>query len=93
MPEMEDRIRNLDGIEDVALTVLEGEKGPYLGAVIVASDAGFHSHDAKSVLEVRRRLTPLFPKGTVPKRYRFVTELPRNPQGKVTTTELRELLV
>ena len=93
MPEMEDRIRDLDGIEDVALTVLEGEKGPYLGAVIVASDAGFHSHDAKSVLEVRRRLTPLFPKGTVPKRYRFVTELPRNPQGKVTTTELRELLV
>ena len=93
LPEMEDRIRELDGVDDVALVALEGEKGPYLGAALVVSDPGLVSHDAGSVLEIRRRLMPIFPRGAVPKRYRFVDELPRNPQGKVLVSELKELLV
>ena len=93
LPEMEDRMKALDGVADAALAVIEGEKGPCLGAVVVASDARFQSHDARSVLEARRMFMPLFPKGTLPKRYRFVPEIPRNPQGKVTTSELKGLLV
>ena len=93
LPEMEERIRDLDGIDDVALVALEGEKGPFLGAVLVAAGSGFVSHDAGSVLEMRRRLMPIFPKGAVPKRYRFVPEVPRNPQGKVLVSELKKLLV
>ena len=93
LPEMEERIKALDGIDDVALVMLDGEKGPYLGAVIATADTFVRSHDAKTVLDVRRRLLPIFPKGTVPKRYRFVSELPRNPQGKVLASELRGLLV
>ena len=93
LPEMEDRMKALDGIEDAALVVVEGEKGPCLGAVVVASDERLKSHDAKSVLEARRMFAPIFPKGALPKRYRFVQEIPRNPQGKITTSELKRLLV
>ena len=95
LPEMEERMKALDGIEDAALIALEGEKGPCLGAVIAVDGswtprpAGGGS--AKAVLDLRKRLTPIFPKGTVPKRYRFVGELPRNAQGKVQVAALREL--
>ena len=92
LPEMEERIKALDGIEDVALVSLDGEKGVYLGAVVVTADSRFRTHDAQSVLEMRKRLIPIFPKGAVPRRYRFVSELPRNPQGKVLVSELRKLL-
>ena len=92
LPEMEERIKALDGIEDVALVSLDGEKGAYLGAVVVPTDDSFRNHDAKSVLEMRKRLIPIFPKGAVPRRYRFVSELPRNPQGKVLSAELKRLL-
>ena len=87
-----DRIVKIDGIEDVALVSLDGEKGAYLGAVVVTTDGSFRNHDAKSVLEMRKRLIPIFPKGAVPRRYRFVSELPRNPQGKVLSAELKNLL-
>ena len=93
LPEMEERIKALDAVEDVALTVLDGEKGTCIGAVLVLSDSKFVSHDSKSILEMRRMLAPIFPKGALPKRYRFVTELPRNPQGKVLVSELKKLLV
>ena len=92
LPEMEERIKALDGIEDVALVSLDGDKGAYLGAVMVTTDGSFRNHDAKSVLEMRKRLIPIFPKGAVPRRYRFVSELPRNPQGKVLSAELKNLL-
>lgn len=92
LPEMEERIKALDGIEDVVLVSLDGEKGAYLGAVVVTTDGSFKNHDAKSVLEMRKRLIPIFPKGAVPRRYRFVSELPRNPQGKVLSAELKMLL-
>lgn len=93
LPEMEERIKELDAVEDVALTVLEGEKGACIGAVLVPSDPRFVSHDPKSILETRRMLGPIFPKGAVPKRFRFVPEIPRNPQGKVLVSELKKLLV
>lgn len=92
LPEMEERIKALDGIEDVGLVSLDGDKGAYLGAVVVTTDPRFRTHDAQSVLEMRKRLIPIFPKGAVPRRYRFISELPRNPQGKVLAMELTKLL-
>ena len=94
LPEMEERMRALDGIDDVALIALDGEKGPCLGAVVVLATAERERPQTSRgamVLELRRRLTPIFPKGTVPKRYRFVPDLPRNAQGKVQVAALREL--
>ena len=93
LPEMEERMKSLDGIDDAALVALDGEKGTYLGAAIVLSDGGKAGRgDAQTVLEMRRRLLPIFPKGAVPRRYRFVAELPRNAQGKVLASEIRALI-
>ena len=91
LPEMEERIKTLDGVEEAALVVLDGEKGAHLGAVVVTNKASFKNRDAKSVLEMRKQLIAIFPKGTVPRRYRFVSELPRNPQGKVLSAELKKM--
>ena len=95
LPEMEEKMKQLDGIDDVALVALEGEKGPYLGAAVVLSaacDAASPMTPGAKILALRKRLIPLFPKGTVPKRYRFVAELPRNAQGKVQVSALRDLM-
>ncbi len=82
--EMEDAVRRL-GFTDCVLAVLEGERGAYLGAVLV-------SQKPYSSLELRKLLLPVFPKGTVPKKFRFVAELPRNPQGKVVKADIVNLL-
>lgn len=101
LPEMEERMKALDCVDDVALVALEGERGPYLGAVVVSAgqcvsggDAPCKaSSDPQLALSLRKLLIPIFPKGTVPKRYRFVAEIPRNAQGKVLASALRDLLV
>ena len=95
LPEMEEKMKALDGIDDVALVALDGEKGAYLGAAVVldaaCDDMAALTPGAK-ILALRKRLLPIFPKGTVPKRYRFVSELPRNAQGKVQVSALRALM-
>ena len=95
LPEMEEKMKALDGIDDVALVALEGEKGAYLGAAVVLTaprdDTAAMTTGAK-ILALRKRLIPIFPKGSVPKRYRFVSELPRNAQGKVQVSALRDLM-
>ena len=45
----------------------------------------------KAALELRVRLIPVFPRGTVPKKYRYVESLPRNPQGKILAAELTKM--
>lgn len=95
LPEMEEKMKRLDGIDDVALVALEGEKGAYLGAAVVLSaarDAVSPVTPGAKILALRKRLIPIFPKGSVPKRYRFVAELPRNAQGKVQVSALRDLM-
>ena len=84
-------MKALDGIEDAALIALDGAKGPYLGVAVVMSGGLPTAPAPQVVLALRRRLTSFFPKGTVPKRYRFVAELPRNAQGKVRVAALRAL--
>ena len=100
LAEMEDAIRAL-GFKDAALAVLQGERGAQLGAVLVvgerrdSSSTGLGEDTAStdfSPLALRKLLLPVFPKGTVPKRYRVVDELPRNPQGKVLAAEIVRLL-
>jgi len=100
LPELEDAVRSLPGIEDAALCPLEGPHGTYLGLVVVERDAHWDngrlarcgSPAPNRALALRQRLLPLFPKGSVPKKYRFVHELPRNAQGKVLASAIRKIL-
>lgn len=92
LPEMEMRMMELDGIDDVALVALDGEKGPYLGVAVVCSGELALLRGSQAVLALRKRILPIFPKGASPKRYRFVDEIPRNAQGKVLVSALREMM-
>ena len=104
LPELEDAVRALPEIADAALCPLKGPHGTYLGLVVVeASDispaaertgnvSGVPSRREKA-LALRQKLLAIFPKGTVPKKYRFVHELPRNPQGKVLMSAIRAILL
>lgn len=83
LAEMEEKVGAL-GLGDCALARLSGRHGDFLGCVIAGA--------ARSPLELRRMLLPVFPKGTVPKRFRFVAELPRNAQGKILAGEIERLL-
>ncbi|MBP5791442.1 MAG: acyl-CoA synthetase [Kiritimatiellae bacterium] len=83
LAEMEEKVVAL-GFRECALAVIEGERGPMLGAVLAGVP--------RSVLEMRKLLLPVFPKGTVPKRWRFVGSLPRNAQGKVVHSEIVKCL-
>lgn len=94
LPEMEQRMAELPEVKEAALVPLAGEHGPYLGAVVVLDlgAADVSSGKRACARALRQKLLPVFPKGTVPKRYRFVSALPRNAQGKVRAAELRQIL-
>ena len=85
--EMEEKVRAL-GYPDCALAKLEGPHGPFLGCVLRRPAP----ETRLSALDLRRQLLPVFPKGTVPKRFRLVDELPRNAQGKVVNAAVVRLL-
>ena len=99
LPELEDAVRALPGISDAALCPLEGPHGAYLGLVVVENAdaapriAQARGQPSKRALALRQQLLPIFPKGSVPKKYRFVHELPRNAQGKVIASAVRDILL
>ena len=92
LEEMERAMRVMDGIAEAALVKLSGEHGDFLGAVVVPRKMPADAEEKrKAALELRSRLIPVFPKGTVPKKYRFAESLPRNPQGKIRAADLAAL--
>lgn len=88
LAEMEEKVRAL-GFADCALAKLSGRRGDFLGCVLVAKDGG---RGRCAALELRKMMLPVFPKGTVPRRFRFAAHLPRNAQGKVVASEVVALL-
>ena len=95
LPEMEERMRILPDVREAALVALDGPHGPCLGAVVVLDLAGRTPSELRKralALDLRKRLLPVFPRGTVPRKYRFVHELPRNAQGKIRVSELKRML-
>lgn len=83
LAEMEELSSKALGGAEVRLVKLDGAVGPMLGAVVAG--------ESRPPLEMRAALIKVFPKGTVPKRFRFVKEIPRNEQGKVTDASLKKL--
>ena len=95
LPEMEATMCLLPDVAEAALGVVEGAYGPALGAVIVPRKGWT---DLKTLGKracaraLRAQCLSLFPKGAVPRKFRFVRELPRNVQGKVQASAIREIL-
>lgn len=94
LPEMEAEIGRLPGIKEAALCPLAGPHGTYLGVVVVRDETfGAGLSKRQLSMSLRTKLLPIFPKGTVPRKYRFVHELPHNAQGKILMRELARLFV
>jgi uncharacterized membrane protein/3-hydroxymyristoyl/3-hydroxydecanoyl-(acyl carrier protein) dehydratase len=89
LAEMEEALLAVDGIRQAALCPLETEHGTILGAVIQADKKLALSENP--TMELRRQALKIFPKGAAPKKFRFVANLPRNTQGKVLVSELKQL--
>lgn len=96
LPEMERRIAANPLVDEVALVVAQRGLEARVGAVAVLSDAGAMRLRAVGRTELGRELSaglqPYFDRVHLPRLWRFVAHLPRNPQGKLTDTELRAVL-
>ena len=92
LPEMEAKIAALPEVREAALATLDGPHGQCLGLVAALEESAPFPGKRSAARALREQLLSIFPKGTVPKRYRFVFELPRNAQGKVRADELRRIL-
>lgn len=88
LAEMEEKVRSL-GFADCAIAKLSGRRGDFLGCVLVEREG---ERGKFAALELRKMMLAIFPKGTVPKRFRFAAHLPRNAQGKVVASEIVALL-
>ena len=84
LAEMEDKVRAL-GFDDCAVVKMNGRHGDILGCVLVGGER-------LAPLELRKLMLPVFPKGTVPKRFRYAAHLPRNAQGKIVASEVEKIL-
>ena len=95
LPEMEATMCLIPEVAEVALGVVEGPYGPSLGAVVVPRKGWT---DLKTLGKracaraLRAKCQQFFPKGAVPRKYRFVHALPRNAQGKVQASAIQEIL-
>lgn len=82
----EEAVRAL-GFRDAALAVLGGRRGDFLGLLLCAGTG-----EPPDGVALRKELGKAFRPGTIPKRIRFVRELPRNAQGKVVASEVKRIL-
>ncbi len=94
MPEMEQQLRNCEWIDEAAVTVLEGRHSSVAVALaLTASGQRLLQDGGKKALvqRVKSRLANYFENVLLPKKWRFLAQLPYNSQGKLTQQALREL--
>lgn len=95
LPEMESEIARSPLVEEAALVALPRRFGLRVGAVVVLSAAGRDRLQADGRASLVRRLAeslaPYFDRVLLPRAWRLVARLPRNPQGKITDADLRAL--
>ena len=96
LPEMEATMCLIPEVAEAALGVLDGPHGPFLGAVVVPRKGWIELKTLGKracARALRAKCQQFFPKGAVPRKYRFVRELPRNAQGKVRAAAVHDILV
>lgn len=83
--EVEQAVRRVEGVVDVAAVTAHGRLGDYL--------AVFYSGAEQPAREMRARVAQLLPPYMVPERFEHRTDLPRNDRGKTDHKALRAELV
>jgi acyl-CoA synthetase (AMP-forming)/AMP-acid ligase II len=87
--EVEQALREIDGVDNAFVTNVPGAQGDQVGAVVLCDTA------AKSAEELRGSARKLLSSFKVPKLWLLVDSddvIPRGPTGKVDARRLRELL-
>jgi acyl-coenzyme A synthetase/AMP-(fatty) acid ligase len=95
--EIERRLQDLEDVQKAAVLLLKTLHRDELGAVLVLSEEGQETlaalGKATFVRGLRKRLSPYFEAVTLPRKWRFVSEIPLNPQGKRSTLLLKDYFV
>jgi acyl-coenzyme A synthetase/AMP-(fatty) acid ligase len=94
LTELDMRLAELEGVAQAAVAVL-GESVPYLGGVVVLDAAGTKQLATCGVFRLGRRLrhdlSLKLPSAALPRRWRFVAQLPTGPLGKTSAADLGAL--
>ncbi|WP_434779129.1 AMP-binding protein [Neisseria sp. Ec49-e6-T10] len=91
LTEITHRLLCLPQIADVALCTLEHNNRTVLGAVIVLEAQTNRASTAHLIQQFTQALRPYVEPVAVPKRWRFVQDIPVNTQGKRNFHDLQEL--
>lgn len=95
LTEVEKRLMQLEWINEAAVIPMEEEKRTVLGAVIVLSEAGTklmeQGSKGKFWLRLRSELREWLEPVGIPRRFRTVSEIPLNSQGKRQMHDLKQL--
>jgi acyl-coenzyme A synthetase/AMP-(fatty) acid ligase len=88
------RLAELEGVSQAAVVVL-GAGTHYLGAVVVLDAIGKTERARRGVFRLGRRLrrdlSRTLPSAALPRRWRFVLEMPTGPLGKASAADLAVL--
>lgn len=88
LTEIETRVQKILGAEHVFALVLSNMQRDIIGCVVVQN---IQDDERKIISLVTKELKQLIEPIAIPKRWRFVTDVPMNAQGKISLIELREL--
>jgi acyl-coenzyme A synthetase/AMP-(fatty) acid ligase/3-hydroxymyristoyl/3-hydroxydecanoyl-(acyl carrier protein) dehydratase len=94
LPEVESRIMQSGLVSDAAVIALE-DRRQYLAAVLVFNEKGKVQFAGLEKFRINqyfwKHLTQFFENMVIPKKWRYLEALPRNPQGKIKKQELEAL--
>ncbi|MDR2863174.1 MAG: AMP-binding protein [Puniceicoccales bacterium] len=97
LPDVEARLRALEGITDAAVVPLKNAAGTrtFLGAVLVPDEAGLKHYAAighgRFLVELRQRLRPVLEPVAIPRQFKLVARIPENTQGKRDAAQMQYL--
>lgn len=96
LAEVEARLAASDLIAEAAATVLDGNRRSVaVAAVLSAAGRDFRGQQGHKelCLRLRQHLAPYFESVVLPKKWRFVEQLPVNSQGKITQSAVKQLFL
>lgn len=91
LQEVESRLIATGLCREASALVLQGSYRDYLGAVLVPSPELAGMEDKARIKLLREQLSDFLEPVAVPRRWRFVENIPRNSMGKIQKEELRLL--
>ena len=94
--EMEEKLQAIPFIKEVRLTTFESTKNLALAAVVCLNSKGIkmlkESGKLALVQFIKKHLSNHYEKSILPKKFRFVHQIPKNSQGKILKKDISEIL-